>query len=283
LTNDAELILRTGPQNPQTDYTLTVSNVTTTLQPPNLTGLNGQITVRVAVPLLSLDEATEWKYDDRNVSQPFLWRTAIFNDAAWSGGLAPFGYTLNSLPLPIRTPLTPDTNRVTTYYRHRFDVPTALAASDLRLYTFVDDGVVFWLNGQHLFHLGMPESAANHGTLATRRIGDATLEGPFDLPNPSLVAGTNVLAVEVHQEDLLDPDVVFGAELELLVLPSLLPPPVAPLTISLQTNTVVLEWSEPSLTLESATNIMGPWTPLTGEPSPVYRPATNQMEFFQLR
>ncbi|MBI2929016.1 MAG: lamin tail domain-containing protein, partial [Verrucomicrobia bacterium] len=52
-----------------------------------------------------------------------------------------------------------------------------------------------------------------HATLASRAISDATLEGPFTLPAASLVAGTNWLAVEVHQRATDSSDIVFGLEL----------------------------------------------------------------------
>jgi hypothetical protein len=45
----------------------------------------------------------------------------------------------------------------------------------------------------------MPEGAAAFGTLAGRTVGNAVWEGPFALPLTNLLAGTNVIAAEVHQ------------------------------------------------------------------------------------
>jgi hypothetical protein len=74
---------------------------------------------------------------------------------------------------------------------------------------------------------------------------------------------------------------VFGTILEALILPSQFPPPV--LSFSWQTNALTLEWAEPGLTLETATNAAGPWIPQPGITSPVSFPTTNAAGFFRLR
>ena len=45
-------------------------------------------------------------------------------------------------------------------------------------------------------------------------MGDAVLTGPFIIPGSALLAGENVLAVEVHQQNTTSSDVVFGMTLE---------------------------------------------------------------------
>src|SRR5262249_13351454 len=74
----------------------------------------------------------------------------------------------------------------------------------------IDDGAVFYLNGQEIYRLAMPTGIITQATFATRTVGDAALEGPFDVPAAGLVRGDNVLAVEVHQANTTSSDIVFG-------------------------------------------------------------------------
>ena len=88
---------------------------------------------------------------------------------------------------------------------------------NLRLNYWIDDGAVFHLNGVEIFRVGMPAGPVMHSTLATRNVATAALEGPLNIPIYNLVPGENVLAVEVHQATLPNPDLVFGAEVEAVV------------------------------------------------------------------
>ena len=67
------------------------------------------------------------------------------------------------------------------------------------LRTVVDDGVVFYLNGNELFRLGVIENPVTYTSPASRTVPDATYEGPFLVTPTNLLSGTNLLAAEVHQ------------------------------------------------------------------------------------
>ena len=64
--------------------------------------------------------------------------------------------------------------------------------------TIFDDGVVVYLNGVELLRANMPSGAVGYTTLAPSGLDDYTMTAMLD-PRGILVAGTNVLAVEVHQ------------------------------------------------------------------------------------
>ena len=283
LAEGTNLLLAAVPQPHRTDLTLAVSNVTTVLQPTNLTGRNGQIAVRVPLMAVPVDEDTLWKYEESGINLGSAWRAAGYDDSSWASGAALLGDSSGPLAEPIRTPLTVATNKYTFYFRKRFTLPSTVTGALTRLRATVDDGVVFWLNGTELFRLGITDNPVVFTTRAARAVGIAAWEGPFDLAAPSLVAGTNLLAAEVHQADATSPDVVFGATFEALVLPSQLPATNAVLAIALQTNTMVLTWTEPGMTLESATNLLGPWTPHSAMNSPAFMAATNVWRFFRLK
>ncbi len=282
LAGATNVLLVTDPQIPRAEHTLTVSNVTTVLQPANLTGRNGQITVRVPFPLIGIDDSTLWKYDQNGTNLGPGWRMPSYNDSSWPAGPALLGESGGPLPEPIRTALAVGTNTITYYFRRQFTLPPALTNTPLRLRAVVDDGAVFWLNGAELLRLGYNSPTYSYLACASRNVGIATYEGPFDLPGTRLLPGANLLAVEVHQAVATSPDVLFGATLEALVLPSQLPSANAMLAIAHQGESLSLSWSEPAMSLECATNVAGPWAPLGGA-SPVTVWATNEARFYRLR
>lgn len=283
LSNGTNVLLLTAPQPPRIDHTITVSNVTTILQPASLTGRNGQLAVRVPWPLVPLDDTTLWRYEQSGTDLGTSWRSSIYDDSAWSSGAALLGVSSGPLPEPIRTSLTAASNKLTFYFRRSFWRPATVTNTLLRLRPVVDDGAVFWLNGAELLRVGLTNQPVGFTTRASRAVGLASYEGPFDLPGTSLVPGKNLLAAEVHQADATSPDVVFGMALEALVLPSQLPVTNAALAIANQSNTVRLVWTEPGLTLETATSLLGPWRPQPNANSPLTITPTNGTTFFRLR
>ncbi len=115
---------------------------------------------------------------------------------------------------------TPVPAGATTYYfRKSFNYPGDPAGVTLSLNAAVDDGAVFYLNGVEVRRINMPSGDVGHGTLAASAVDRPTLTGPVVFPATSLVHGRNVLAVEVHQASVGDPDMVFGAALEAVVPP----------------------------------------------------------------
>ena len=89
----------------------------------------------------------------------------------------------------------------------------------------LDDGAVYYLNGQEIGRSGMPSGPVTFTTAASRTTGDAVEElGVITADGSALINGTNVLAVEVHQTNQTSSDVVFGMRLNISVptQPSLL-------------------------------------------------------------
>ncbi|NQU26149.1 MAG: lamin tail domain-containing protein, partial [Candidatus Nealsonbacteria bacterium] len=117
-----------------------------------------------------------------------------------------------ALPIPANTEL--NLGPTTYYFRTDFQWDGDPAATDLVLTPFVDDGAVFYLNGVEVYRHNMPGGQILHTTRAgTDVTGEATFDEPVTIPSGSLVAGVNVLAVEVHQAAGGFGDVAFGAEL----------------------------------------------------------------------
>lgn len=152
----------------------------------------------------------EWRYYQSGPLES-AWRTPGFADAAWRVGRGLLYVETADLPAPKITPLTLGQN--TYYFRTSFVLPSVPSGARLVLTNVLDDGAVFYLNGQEIFRENMDPTAVVDFNTPGILVGDATLTGPFMVPASGLVAGTNVLAVEVHQVNVTSSDVVFGCAL----------------------------------------------------------------------
>ena len=121
---------------------------------------------------------------------------------------------------------TMPTSRTNYYFRKQFVLNTAPQYAGLTLRTIAADGAVFYLNGTEVLRLNMPAGSVNASTLAVSNVPNPAYVGPFILPTGSLVTGTNILAVEIHQGPDTSNDVLFGSELFLTTTNILIPPPV---------------------------------------------------------
>ncbi|MBE0536058.1 MAG: lamin tail domain-containing protein [Phycisphaerae bacterium] len=100
---------------------------------------------------------------------------------------------------------------VTHYFRKTFVYdgnPQAWIA--LELNHLVDDGAAFYLNGAQIHRYNMPENSINYLTPALSDVAEPQMSGFTSIPVTNMMAGNNVLAVEVHQS-AQNNDVLFAA------------------------------------------------------------------------
>ncbi len=157
-----------------------------------------------------------WKYLDNGTDQGSAWTTSAFNDSTWSSGPAQLGYGDGDEATVISFGLDANNKFVTAYFRRSFVVANPAQIQGLILSVLRDDGAVTYLNGVEVHRLSMPAGPIGFQTLAS-----TSSEYPFEgtnLPPSLLVAGTNVIACEVHQGTLSSSDVSF--DLELLAIQS---------------------------------------------------------------
>ncbi len=109
----------------------------------------------------------------------------------------------------------------TSYYRHEFTyTPTDNTAVTLELNGAIDDGAVFYLNGQELYRQNMPTGPVTFATKAQTNLTAAPAQfGPVIVPADNLIAGNNVLAAEVHQATNGINDLYFQARLTAIETP----------------------------------------------------------------
>ncbi len=154
-----------------------------------------------------------WRYNQSGTDLGTAWKETTYNDASWSSGAALLYNESADLPAAKNTPL--NIGNTTYYFRKTFTYSGNPATTALRLWAILDDGAVVYLNGRPVRWIGMDEGVIpTYSTFASRTVGDATLEGPLTIDSTYLVAGVNVIAVEVHQVNSGSTDIVFGLALE---------------------------------------------------------------------
>lgn len=138
---------------------------------------------------------------------------------------SPAGFRVEASGTAGRTPTNTVlvTSQETKYFRTTFVVNGDPGTATLALRTVLDDGAVYYLNGTEVLRLNIPEGPVSHTTRSITNVAQATLSAPYSLATASLVKGTNVLAVEVHQAATGSNDMIFGSELSLTVTNGLLP------------------------------------------------------------
>jgi hypothetical protein len=176
----------------------------------------------LVIPVFAMSNV--WRYEITGTNLGTAWRETNFSDARWPSGPGLLGYETATLPEPIRTQFTPYNASIITYYfRAAFVAPTNGNITALQISHYIDDGAVFYLNGQELLRFNMPAGTVSYTTQASSAPTDASLQGPVTASAAALQAGTNVLAVEVHQNGTTSSDIVFGMALDALVVTNAAP------------------------------------------------------------
>lgn len=184
------------------------------------------VSTPVVVPLSGVQPLVSagavWRYFATNSAPAGTWTLPGYNDAGWSNGPAQFGYGESDEATVI--PYGPDGNNkwITSYYRRTFTVADPAAVLSLALSLKRDDGAVVYLNGVEVLRDNMPAGAVVYGTLAVGSAGDDGQNfNNFPLSPAALVAGTNLIAVEIHQNLATSSDISFDLALDANIITNL--------------------------------------------------------------
>jgi hypothetical protein len=232
-----------------------------------------------AVSSTLISTGATWKYLDTGADAGTEWRNVAFDDTSWKSGPAELGYGDTKDGRPEATIIGyggVDANKFITYYfRHAFEVSNPAEYGGLVVRLKRDDGGLVYLNGKNVFRSNMPDEPVNYLTRAASTASDdGTSFFSTNVPATLLVAGTNVMAVEIHQDVPTSSDVSFDLQLEG--------------SGALRLNPVrfgqdwVLVWDEPQAVLEAAIDLAGPWSSLaSSSPAPVENGVPQK--FYRLR
>jgi hypothetical protein len=160
---------------------------------------------------------TYWKYLDDGSDQGTAWRALGFNDSGWPTGLGELGYgDGDEETVLLRTNMVTGTTNITFYFRHVFTVAEPARYTNLVLGLRRDDGGVVYINNVEVFRSNMTNDPGNpilYTDFAGNSTGSETAYNTTNLSPAVLVAGQNIVAVEVHQQNLGSSDVSFDLEL----------------------------------------------------------------------
>ncbi|MDB6037556.1 MAG: hypothetical protein JWM99_1397 [Verrucomicrobiales bacterium] len=241
---------------------------------------------------------SDWKYTTENLDG-INWSTPAYDDSSWPGSgpgllwvdVRAAGPNPAVTPKNTQMPADPNNNGFpfgTYYFRKHFTLTNAIAGTSLALSAYVDDGAVFYLNGQEIYRLRVEPAPATiaFGDLAISYpcSGDATCVDEFWIGGDAatnLINGDNLLAAEVHNYNAASPDITFGTALSATV-PNAAEPM---LSFNSAGGSIQIVWSRNAFALQGATDLTGPWQDLPGPivTSPYMAETTNTAQFYRLR
>jgi len=142
-----------------------------------------------------------WKYFDGGLNLASAWKEPGYSDAAWASGPARLGYGSDGEITTVSYGANGNSKYITTYFRRAFEVPPGVVYTNLQFGLQRDDGAVVWLNGIELFRSNMPGGAIGYTTPASSAVSgtDEVTFFPTLVPAANLLAGSHLIAVEVHQ------------------------------------------------------------------------------------
>ncbi len=162
-----------------------------------------------------IPQNSTWKYrkGTSEASNPVGdWRKITFNDSTWSSGAMPFYYgetfssgtTLNDMR----------TNYLTVFLRKTIQVQNPADYDPMTLRTLVDDGYIVWINAHEIARFNVPAGEPAYNTAATASIEQTWVTNIISGIAPYLVAGTNVVAVQLFNQALTSSDIVLNLQLD---------------------------------------------------------------------
>ena len=154
--------------------------------------------------------ASGWKYLSNGSNQGTAWRASSFNDSAWPTGTAEFGYgDLDEATVIPIAEVSPGQKTATSYFRRTFSASNTAQITNLSVTVEYDDAYAVYLNGTRIAGNLPVDPAYNYytgsaieDTLATTQVNPALL-----------LAGSNVIAIEVHQSSPTSTDLSMNLSL----------------------------------------------------------------------
>ena len=154
-----------------------------------------------------------WKYYDQGAA-PANWTSGSFNDNGWSSGPAPLGYKMTGVKTTVSYGDNPDQKHPTTYFRKTISLKSTPTRSDVFLLNYqVDDGFVVYVNSKEAGRFNMPSGQISFNSFSSSYADDTPLTGTLELSSSLFKSGSNVIAVEIHNNKYASSDQYWAAEL----------------------------------------------------------------------
>ena len=156
----------------------------------------------------------QWQYYDQGSLDGQNWTSPTYAATGWQTGDAPLGYSNNySIATWLDYGGDAGNKRPTSYFRTTLNLASKPAASDkVEMNYYVDDGFIVYVNGTEAARFNMPSGAVNYNTLAST-YADQFPTGTVELPASLFRQGSNVVAVEVHNNAANSTDLIWNASI----------------------------------------------------------------------
>ncbi len=151
-------------------------------------------------PVTYIASGHEWRYLDNGSDQGVAWRAKDFDDSGWAEGPSELGYGDDGEGAGTTVSFGPDSSSKypTTYFRTTVDIPDPSIFFNFLLRVKYDDGIAVYINGAEALRQNLAANAT-YSSFASGAINDEDDWKDYTIPKSSLSAGTNVIAVEIHQ------------------------------------------------------------------------------------
>ena len=165
-----------------------------------------------------------WYYYDAGTepatTNGLTWSDKDYPDAAWSSGPATLGFAGGASPNPVATVTRRYVNGVsgtqvtTTYFRRAFTLDNTEGLDGLTIDILRDDGAIVYLNGTEILRENMLSGTPTYDTWAATTTSSPEQNTVYtrSVSASSLRAGTNIVAVEVHQISAGSTDIYFNLQ-----------------------------------------------------------------------
>ncbi|MBL7727049.1 MAG: metallophosphoesterase, partial [Dinghuibacter sp.] len=184
----------------------------------NFAGITSATTWNFAIqtgstgPQTLLAYGAAWKYLDNGSNQGTAWTGTGFSDATWATGNAQLGYGDADETTVVGYGTDANNKYITTYFRKTIAVTNPTQFSIIQGNVKRDDGVAIYVNGTEVYRNNLA-AGATYTTLATLASDDGATPQAFSFSSSLLVAGNNIIAVEIHQNAANSSDISFDLEL----------------------------------------------------------------------
>ena len=161
-----------------------------------------------------IKDTDSWQYYDKGSLDGKTWQSPSYSTTGWKSGAAPLGYNnQNSVTTTLDWGTDSSNKRPTYYLRCQFNLSTA--PNDQQTYSLtytVDDGCIIYINGTEVHRNFMPEGNVTYSQFSTNSEGQQ-VTGTTTIDPTLLHKGSNVIAVEVHNNNASSTDIYWSANL----------------------------------------------------------------------
>lgn len=180
----------------------------------NINQTHGEIYNTTGTALTIIPAGAIWKYHDEGDDLGPNWHENDFYDSDWDEGPAELGYGNANTVTTVSFGNNSSDKNPTTYFRKEFQVQDVSALSDVVVRLVRDDGAVVYINGVEVIKDNMPTGTITYDTYASQiASADENDFLEFSLDASFLQNGTNVIAVEIHQNTPGSSDLGFDLSL----------------------------------------------------------------------